>query len=225
MTTCLKGGPELKPDRNSFSLYAITDRTWLKDKSLAKAVEEAIRGGATFVQLREKNIGHDEFVRLALQVKSVTDRYNVPFVINDNIDVALETDSDGVHIGQNDGTVLAARERLGHGKIIGVSAKTVKAAVKAQLEGADYIGAGSVFSTSTKLDAENITIGILKEIADSVSIPVVAIGGINKDNVLKLKGSGIDGICAISAIFGKGDISSAAGELLELSKMVTGGKL
>lgn len=214
----------MKLDKNSLSLYAITDRSWLRGKTLGEAVEEAIRGGATFVQLREKNMDHDEFVELALQVKTVTDRYNVPFVINDNIDVALETDADGVHIGQGDGTIQAARERLGHGKIIGVSANTVTTAVKAQLDGADYIGAGSVFSTSTKLDAENITVEILKEIVGSVSIPVVAIGGINKDNVLKLKVSGIDGICAISAIFGKSDISSAAKELLELSKMVTGGK-
>lgn len=223
MTMCLKGGLKLKLDRSSMVLYAITDRSWLGDKNLSEAVEQAILGGATFVQLREKNVSFDEFVKLAKEVKAVTDKYNVPFVINDNIEVALRVDADGVHIGQGDGSVKSARDMIGKHKIIGVSAKNPHAAVSAQLEGADYIGAGSVFSTSTKLDAENINLEILKEITASVTIPVVAIGGINKDNVLNLSGCGIDGICAISAIFGQQDVREAASELFKLSKQTVGG--
>lgn len=223
MTTCLKGGLKLKLDKNSMVLYAITGRSWLGDKNLSEAVEQAILGGATFVQLREKNVSFDEFLLLAKEVKAVTDKYNVPFVINDNIEVALRVDADGVHIGQGDGSVKSARDMLGKHKIIGVSAKNVHAAVSAQLEGADYIGAGSVFSTSTKLDAENINPKILKEITASVTIPVVAIGGINKDNVLNLSGCGIDGICAISAIFGQEDVREATSELFKLSKQTVGG--
>lgn len=223
MTTCLKGGLKLKLNRNTMVLYAITDRSWLGDKNLSEAVEQAILGGATFVQLREKNVSFDEFVLLAKEVKAVTDKYNVPLVINDNVEVALRVDADGVHIGQGDGSVKSARDMLGKHKIIGVSAKNVHAAVSAQLEGADYIGAGSVFSTSTKLDAENINPKILKEITASVTIPVVAIGGINKDNVLSLSGCGIDGICTISAIFGQEDVREAASELFKLSKQTVGG--
>lgn len=223
MTMCLKGGLKLKLDRSSMVLYAITDRSWLGDKNLSEAVEQAILGGATFVQLREKNVSFDEFVKLAKEVKAVTDKYNVPFVINDNVEVAVRVDADGVHIGQGDGSVKSARDMIGKHKIIGVSAKNPHAAVSAQLEGADYIGAGSVFSTSTKLDAENINLEILKEITASVTIPVVAIGGINKDNVLNLSGCGIDGICAISAIFGQQDVREAASELFKLSKQTVGG--
>ncbi len=223
MTMCLKGGLKLKLDRNSMVLYAITDRTWLGGKKLSETVEEAILGGATFVQLREKNVSFNEFVQLAKEVKAVTDRYNVPFVINDNVEVAIRIDADGVHIGQKDGSVKEARDILGKDKIIGVSAKNTHDAVSAQLEGADYIGAGSVFSTSTKLDAENINLEILKEITASVSIPVVAIGGINKNNVLNLSECGIDGICAISAIFGQEDVREAASELFKLSKQTVGG--
>lgn len=223
MTMCLKGGQKLKLDRNSMVLYAITDRSWLGDKKLSEAVEQAILGGATFVQLREKNVSFDEFVKLAKGVKAVTDKYNVPLVINDNVEVALRVDADGVHIGQGDVSVKSARDMLGKHKIIGVSAKNAHVAVSAQLEGADYIGAGSVFSTSTKLDAENINLEILKEITASVTIPVVAIGGINKDNVLNLSGCGIDGICAISAIFGQQDVREAASELFKLSNQTVGG--
>ena len=223
MTMCSKGGPKLKLDRKSMVLYAITNRTWLGDKKLSEVVEEAILGGATFVQLREKNVSFDEFVQLAREVKSVTDKYNVPFVINDNVEVALRVDADGVHIGQGDVSVKSARDMLGRHKIIGVSAKNVHAAVSAQLEGADYIGAGSVFSTSTKLDAENINLHILKEITSSVTIPVVAIGGINKDNVLNLSGCGIDGICAISAIFGQENVREASSELFKVAEQTVGG--
>ena len=215
----------MKLDKNSMVLYAITDRTWLGEKSLAKAVEEAIKGGATFVQLREKNIAFDEFVKLAKEVKAVTDKYNVPFVINDNIDVACEVGADGVHIGQGDEAIKTARKILGKDKIIGVSANNPQDAICAELGGADYIGAGSVFSTSTKLDAKNITIEILRNIAETVSIPVVAIGGINKDNVLNLSRCGIAGVCIISAIFSKNSIKEAARVLFKLSKQVVGKNL
>lgn len=215
----------MKLDNNSMVLYAITDRTWLGEKSLAQAVEEAIKGGATFVQLREKNISFDEFIKLAKEVKAVTDKYKIPFVINDNIAVACEVGADGVHIGQGDEAIKIAREILGKNKIIGISANNPQDAICAELGGADYIGAGSVFSTSTKLDAKNITIEVLRDIAEAVSIPVVAIGGINKENVINLSGCGIAGVCIVSAIFSKDIIKEAASELFKLSKQVVGKNL
>ena len=210
----------MKLNKSSMVLYTITDRKWLGDKSLVSAVEEAIQGGATFIQLREKDISYKEFVKLAAEVKAVTDRYKIPFVINDSVDVALEVDADGVHIGQGDEKIKVAREKLGQDKIIGVSANTVEEAMKAQQEGADYIGVGTVFNTSTKLDAKTVSFNTLSQICSCVNIPVVAIGGICKDNILSLAESKVDGICVISAIFAQEDIKSAAGELLKLSKRI-----
>lgn len=203
-------------------LYVITDRTWLEGKPLSKAVEEAILGGATFVQMREKNLDYAEFLKGAMEVKTVTDRYKIPFVINDNVDVAAAAGCDGVHVGQSDEEINSARKKLGVGKIIGVSAGTVKEAVEAEKNGADYIGVGSIFNTSTKPDAKNVSREILKEICAAVSIPVVAIGGITKDNIRELSGTGIVGISVISAVFAQEDIKLAAGELLELTKQITG---
>lgn len=210
----------MKLNKSSMILYAITDRKWLGDKCLVSAVEEAIQGGATFIQLREKDISYEEFVKLAAEVKYITDKYKIPFVINDNVDAALEVNADGVHIGQGDEEIKTAREKLGPHKIIGVSANTVEEAIKAQQEGADYIGVGAIFNTSTKLDAKTVSFETLSTICSVVNIPVVAIGGICKDNILSLARSKVDGICVISAIFAQEDIKSAAGELFQLSKQI-----
>lgn len=210
----------MKLDSKSLLLYAITDRTWLKEKTLSEAVEEAILGGATFLQLREKDLNYHEFLKIAKEVKFVTDKYNIPFVINDNVDIAAEIDADGVHIGQGDEEIKIAREKLGRNKIIGLSAGTVEEALKAEQKGADYIGVGAVFNTSTKLDADIVSFETLEKICKAVKIPVVAIGGISKDNVLELTGTGIAGISVISAIFAQENIKNAASELLELTKQV-----
>ena len=201
-------------------LYAITDRSWLGEKSLAQEVEEAIKGGATFIQVREKNLAFDEFLSIAKDVKKITDKYKVPFVINDNVDIAVEADADGVHIGQGDEVINEARKKLDKDKIIGLSVHTVEEALNAQKNGADYIGVGAVFNTSSKSDASSVDLDTLKEICASVDIPVVAIGGINEDNILELKGSGIDGVAIISAIFAKTDIQKAAKSLFNLSSQV-----
>ncbi len=210
----------MKLDNKSLLLYAITDRTWLNGKTLPEAVEEAILGGVTFIQLREKNLSYGEFLKIAGEVKAVTDKYNVPFVINDNVDIAAAIDADGAHIGQSDEGIKTAREKLGSDKIIGLSAGTVEEAVKAEQSGADYIGVGAIFSTSTKLDADTVSLETLREICRAVNIPVVAIGGISKDNVLELTGTCIAGISVVSAIFAQDDIKDAASELLELTKRI-----
>lgn len=210
----------MKLDNKALMLYAITDRTWLNGKALSKAVEEAILGGATFIQLREKNSNYDEFLNAAIEIKTVTDKYKIPFVINDNVDIACAVNADGVHIGQSDEEIKIAREKLGFDKKIGLSAKTVKEAIQAEKNGADYIGVGAIYNTSTKLDADIVSFETLKEICKSVSIPVVAIGGISKDNVLELTGTGISGISVVSAIFAQDNIKSAASELLELTKQI-----
>lgn len=210
----------MKLNNNSLILYAITDRSWLGEKSLSEQVEQAIKGGATFIQLREKNLSFDEFVQHALQVKKITDKYNIPFVINDNVDVALKVNADGVHIGQCDEEIISARKKLGMGKIIGLSAHNVEEAIRAEENGADYIGVGAVFNTDTKLDADNVDFTTLHNICNSVSIPTVAIGGITKKNALELKGSGIKGIAVVSAIFAQDDVLKAASELSVLSRQI-----
>lgn len=207
----------MKLDKKSLQLYGITDSSWLGERTLPGVVEEAIQGGATFIQLREKNLEYDEFLKIAKEVKVVTDKYNIPFVINDNVEVAVAVNADGAHIGQSDEEIIMARKKLGTNKIIGLSAKTVKDAVRAEKNGADYIGVGAVFTTSTKSDACTITLETLKEICNSVNIPVVAIGGISKNNILELSGSGISGVSVISAIFAQNDIKKETAELLELS--------
>lgn len=207
----------MKVNKEAMRLYVVTDRTWLGKNSLAKQVEQTINAGATFVQLREKHLTFDEFVKAAREVKEVTDKYKIPFVINDNVEVAISVNADGIHVGQSDLEAKNVRELIGENKILGVSAQTVEQALNAQESGADYIGVGAVFSTTTKDDAENVSLDILKEICNAVSIPVVAIGGISKNNILKLSGSGVDGVAVISAIFAQPDIEKATHELLELS--------
>lgn len=207
--------------RKSMLLYAITDRGWLKEgETLEGVVEDVLKSGATFLQLREKIQGHEEIVEMAKKLQVLCKKYKVPFVVNDDIMAAKEMDADGVHIGQSDMEYTKAREILGPDKIIGVSAGNLQEAKEAERVGADYIGVGAVFHTDTKKDATSLTMDQLKEICEAVSIPVVAIGGISVDNALELKGTGVDGICVISAIFGSENPSEATKKLLDLSKKI-----
>lgn len=202
-------------------LYAVTDRSWLGDHDLVDQVEETILAGTTIVQLREKELSDKDFLVEAVKVQSVCQKHNIPFIINDNLEVAIACGADGIHVGQSDLAANQVRERLGKDKIIGVSAQTVEQAILAEQMGADYLGVGAVFSTSTKLDASDVSFDTLKQICKSVSIPVVAIGGINAHNLLQLSGSGVDGVAVVSAIFAQNDISKATRELRQLAeKMV-----
>lgn len=207
----------MKVDKQAMLLYVVTDRTWLGTNALVQQVEETIKAGATFIQLREKDLSFDEFVTQAKEMKKITDHYHIPFVINDYIEVAIAAGADGVHVGQSDMRASDVRALIGPHKILGVSAQTVEQAQLAEESGADYIGVGAVFITSTKLDANSVSYETLQKICESVSIPVVAIGGIHERNLLELKGSGVDGVAVISAIFGKPDIYSATKKLRELS--------
>jgi thiamine-phosphate pyrophosphorylase len=211
----------LNISKKDMLLYVVTDRSWLGKNDLAAQVEDTLRAGATFVQLREKQLDDAAFLAEARRIKAVTDRYGVPFVINDNVRVALACGADGVHVGQEDMEAGDVRKLLGPDKILGVSAHTVGEARLAEARGADYLGVGAVFSTSTKLDVNTLPFETLREICGAVSIPVVAIGGISRDNIRKLKGSGIGGVAVISAIFAQPDIYAAARELYNLSKEVT----
>ncbi len=208
----------LRVDKASMLLYVVTDRTWLGENKLAQQVEEIVKAGATFVQLREKDLDFESFVKEGTELKKITDYYKVPFVINDNIEVALAIDADGVHVGQSDLSAQEVRTLIGEHKILGVSAQTVEQALLAEQQGADYIGVGAVFSTSTKNDADDVSHATLKAICEAVHIPVVAIGGINEHNILKLSGSKVDGVAVISAILAKADVVAATKELLELSR-------
>lgn len=194
-------------------LYAVTDRAWLGNETLYEQVEESLKGGVTFVQLREKKLDEESFLQEAIEIKELCKKYNVPFVINDNVDIAIKMDADGVHVGQSDMEAGDVRKKLGPDKIIGVSAQTVEQAILAEKHGADYLGVGAVFPTGSKDDAEDVPFETLKAICEAVSIPVIAIGGITKDNVKELAGSGICGIAVISAIFASKDIEAATKEL------------
>ncbi len=201
-------------------LYAVTDRAWLNGKTLAHDAELALKGGATMLQLREKHIARELFLSEARELKALCDRYGVTFIINDDVDLALQCGAHGVHVGQSDEDAVSARRKLGDYKIIGVSASTVEQAVAAQAAGADYIGVGAVFPTGTKSDADAVSLDTLRAICSCVSIPVVAIGGITCDNILQLAGSGISGVAVVSAIFAADDIESAARELTKLAKQL-----
>lgn len=201
-----------------YTLYLVTDRDVLRGRDLIKCIEESILGGVTLVQLREKNVTSREFYEIAIKVKEVTSKYNVPLIINDRLDIALAIDADGLHIGQKDLPASVARKILGKDKILGVSAATLKEAIKAEKDGADYLGVGAVFSTSTKKDTRDVSYETLSSITASVNIPVVAIGGINENNVTKLKGSNIDGIAVVSCILGKEDVKGAAEKMLDSFK-------
>lgn len=206
----------MKLSKHNMLLYAVTDRSWLNGKTLSEEVEEAIIGGATFIQLREKNLDSDDFLSEAIEIRKICNEYKVPFVIDDNVEIAIKSGADGVHLGQNDMNISQARALLGKNKIIGATARTVEQAVRAEQEGADYIGSGAVFATSTKSDTVPLSYENLCKICRSVSIPVVAIGGINTGNVKYLTGSGISGIAVVSGIFKSDNVRESAGTLKEM---------
>ncbi|HIW49613.1 MAG TPA: thiamine phosphate synthase [Candidatus Blautia intestinavium] len=205
--------------RRAMLLYAITDRSWLKEgESLTDVCREVLDNGATFLQIREKDLDKENFEKEAAELKKLCEKYRVPFVVNDNVQIALDIDADGVHVGQSDIKGRDIRSLIGPDKILGISAGTAEEAVAAEKAGADYIGVGAVFGTSTKKDARNLSIEKLREICGAVSIPAVAIGGISRENVSELDGSGASGIAVISAIFGAGEPGKATGELLKLAE-------
>lgn len=201
-------------------LYLVTDRTWLNGESLESVVEAAIEGGVNVVQLREKNASREEYVKIAKSIGTITKKYSIPLIINDNIEVAITAGADGVHLGMSDTDVITARKLVGKDFIIGASARTVETAVAAERDGANYLGVGAVFGTSTKADAKTININIFKTIVNSVSIPVIAIGGVNGTNVIQLKDSGAAGIAVVSAILAQKDKKTAAETLAKLIKEI-----
>lgn len=208
----------MKVDERDLLLYAVTDRAWTGEKSLYEQVEEALIGGATFVQLREKELDEDSFLKEAIEIKELCQKYRVPFVINDNVEIACKVNADGVHVGQSDMQADDVRKIIGENKILGVSAQTAEQAIIAEKRGADYIGVGSIFQTTTKADADHVSIETLKQICGSVNVPVVAIGGIGIDNISMLKGTGICGVAVIGAIFREKDIRLATSRLRRLAK-------
>ena len=203
----------MKCAEENLLLYAVTDRSWLHGETLYDQVEKALKGGATMIQLREKKLDREHFIEEAREIKELCHRYHVPFIVNDDVDIAVLVDADGVHVGQSDMEALEVRSKLGPDKIIGVSAGTVEEALTAQKHGADYLGVGAVFPTSSKDDADAVSYDTLKAICKAVDIPVCAIGGISVSNVEKLSGSGICGVAVISAIFAQPDIEKAAAQL------------
>ena len=208
----------MKCDKKDLLLYAVTDRSWVGDSTLYHQVEEALKGGATFVQLREKDLPEEEFYQEALEIQQLCRQYGVPFVLDDDVELAKRVNADGVHVGQSDMEAGNVRAILGEDKILGVSAQTVEQAVLAQRRGADYLGVGAVFHTDSKADAKPVSYETLKAICQAVTIPVVAIGGIGQGNVKELAGSGICGVAVISAIFAAEDIREATARLKALTE-------
>ena len=205
----------MKCDKKDLLLYAVTDRRWLGGRRLVDRVEEALKGGVTFVQLREKDLDEERFLEEAKEIKELCRRYQVPFVINDNVDIAQAVDADGVHVGQSDMEAGDVRARLGQDKIIGVSAQTVEQALLAESRGADYLGVGAVFATGSKADASEVDHETVKAICQAVHIPVIAIGGITGENVGALTGTGVCGVAVISAIFAQEDVEEGTRKLKE----------
>ena len=210
-------------ERDMLLLYAVTDRAWTGKQSLDGQVEEALQGGVTLVQLREKHLSKEQLIEEARRITALCHRYGVPLIVNDNYEAALAAGADGVHVGIEDTPVAAIRARAGKDFIIGATAKTVEQAQRAEHEGADYLGVGAVFPSPTKQSAIRITNEQLREICGSVAIPAVAIGGITQKNVASLKGSDMAGIAVVSAIFGADDILAAARSLKERAIEVTRG--
>lgn len=209
--------------RNAMLLYAVTDQSWLKEgQTLLSVCEDVVANGATFLQIREKDLSPEAFEAEAAKLKALCADHHVPYVVNDSVEIALAIDADGVHVGQSDIKGRDIRAIIGPDKILGISAGTVEEAMAAEAAGADYIGVGAVFGTSTKKNARNLTVEALREISNAVSIPVVAIGGINAGNLTALKGSGVDGVAVVSAIFAAEDPGKAAAELLTLSREMVG---
>ncbi|MBR3473662.1 MAG: thiamine phosphate synthase [Oscillospiraceae bacterium] len=204
--------------REDLRLYAVTDRSWLGEESLCSQVEKALRGGVSFVQLREKQLDDERFLAEARELRALCAKYGVPFVVNDRVDIALAVDADGVHVGQEDMAVKEARRLLGPGKIVGATCKSVEQALRAVEEGADYIGSGAMFPSTAKPEAQGISFDELRAICAASRIPVVAIGGITEANLPSLAGTGIAGAALVSAIFAQKDIEAAARRLRALTE-------
>ena len=199
-----------------YTLYLVTDRQLMSCDSLTEAVEQAILGGCTMIQLREKELSSLEFYNQAVAVKQVTDKYHIPLIINDRIDIAMAVQATGVHIGQHDLPAAAVRKVIGENMLLGVSASSIAEAIQAQQDGADYLGVGAMFPTGTKTDADSVSMEELQKIRTAVSLPIVVIGGISKGNAGRFKPMGIDGLAVVSAIIAQSDIKAAAAELKDL---------
>ena len=208
----------MKCDKKTMLLYAVTDRAWVGRQSLYEQVECALKGGATCVQLREKELGDEAFLKEAMEIGALCRRYGVPFFVNDNVDIAVKCHADGVHVGQEDMAAAQARLRIGEQMMLGVSVHTVQEALEAVKNGADCLGVGAVFPTSTKADADVLPKETIREICDAVDIPVVAIGGIGRSNISRLAGTGVDGVALVSAIFSAEDIEGECRALRKLSE-------
>ena len=208
----------MKCDNQAMLLYAVTDRAWVGKQSLYEQVESALKGGVTCVQLREKELDDEMFLTEAMELADLCRRYNVPFFINDNVDIAIKCQADGIHVGQEDMQAAQVRQKVGEDMIIGVSVHSVEEALEAVKNGADCLGVGAVFSTSTKTDVDVLPKEVLRDICAAVDIPVVAIGGINKTNIKDLSGTGVDGVALVSAIFAAEDIETECKALRKLSE-------
>ena len=210
----------MKCDKKGLLLYAVTDRSWLRGQTLYQQVESALKGGATCVQLREKQLGDADFLQEAIQIHALCQQYGVPLFINDNVEVALQCHAEGIHVGQEDMAAAQVRQRVGDEMMIGVSVHSVEEALEAVRHGADCLGVGAAFSTHTKADVDVLPEGMMKAICDAVDIPVVAIGGIHKENLLRLRGTGVNGVALVSAIFGAEDIEAECRELKALAEQL-----
>lgn len=208
----------MKCDKNNMLLYAVTDRAWVGKQSLYEQVEAALKGGATCVQLREKELDEEAFLAEAMEISALCRQYQVPFFINDNVEIAIKCKADGIHVGQEDMEAAKVRQRVGNDMMIGVSVHSVEEALEAVKNGADCLGVGAMFSTSTKTDVEVMPKEVLRDICQSVSVPVVAIGGIGKTNISQLAGTGVDGVALVSAIFAADEIEKECRTLRRLSE-------
>ena len=208
----------MKCDKKAMLLYAVTDRAWIGKQSLYEQVESALKGGATCVQLREKELDDETFLNEAMEISALCKRYGVPFFINDNVEIAIKCHADGIHVGQEDMEAAQVRQRVGNDMMIGVSAHSVEEALEAVKNGADCLGVGAMFSTSTKTNVNVLPKETLRDICAAVDIPVVAIGGIGKSNISQLAGTGVDGVGLVSAIFAADDIENECRLLRKLSE-------
>lgn len=212
----------MKCEKETMLLYAVTDRAWVGKQTLLEQVEDALRGGVTCVQLREKELDEESFLEEAIRMRELCKKYGVPFIVNDNVEIALRCKADGIHVGQKDMDAGNVRALVGEDMLLGVSAQTVEQAIAAEQAGADYLGVGAMFSTATKADACEVSRAVAKEICEKVQIPVVAIGGINQENLLELSGTGVDGVALVSAIFGAEEIEPTCKKLKALSTEMIG---